>query len=188
MDPRAAQTREALSAAILELAAERPLDAITVTDIVSRADVHRSSLYQHFSDREELLASALEAAETSALRVTAPVRAPSDPDRPPTELLRFLQHFADYADVYRMALGPQGSARVAARVRAQTLELVREGMALTNPEPSPSIPFDIGSAATTGALLAVIEAWLNRDPLPSIDEAARWIWQLLKTGYDRLEA
>lgn len=166
---------------MLELAAEQPLDDISVTDIVTRAGVHRSSFYQHFTDREELLASALERAEIAAGRVTAAVTQ-TDPGRPPAELLRFLSHFAEHAVVYRSALGPQGSARVASRLRSRTLELVREGIALTQPDPIPGLPVDIAAAGTTGALLGVIEAWLGRDPLPSVEQAAEWMWRLIRSG------
>ena len=38
------------------------------------------------------------------------------------ELRRFVAHFAQYSAVYRLALGPNGSARVAARVRYSLME------------------------------------------------------------------
>lgn len=177
MDPRAAHTRARLHRAVLELAAERELDAISVTQLVTRAGVNRSSFYQHFSSREELLASALETAEDAAGRVRAPVRIPSTGRAAPA-LVRFLAHFAEHAAVYRRALGPDGSALVASRVRARTVALVREGIELTR-TPRTGLPLDIEAAGTAGALLGVIEAWIARDPLPSPDVAAEWMWRIL---------
>ncbi len=177
MDPRAAHTRAQLHRAVLELAAERELDDISVTQLVTRAGVNRSSFYQHFSGREELLASALETAEEEAGRVRVAVHIPGSGQVPPA-LVRFLTHFAEHAAVYRRALGPEGSSLVAARVRARTVELVREGIELTRVRRS-GLPLDIEAAGTAGALLGVIEAWLRRDPLPGPETAAEWMWRIL---------
>ena len=61
LDPRIARTRRVLQAALLDLAREQPLDEITVAEIADRAEVNRSSFYQHYSDKETLLADALDA-------------------------------------------------------------------------------------------------------------------------------
>ena len=184
VDPRAEQTRNRLFAAILELASRRPLDQISVIEIATAARVNRSSFYQHFADREELLASALEQLETDAARAHEPV-ALDDLSRPPRELLRFAQHFHDYAAVYRQALGPNGSGRIAARVRARTLELVRTGIELSPSRQTHPLPLDIEAAGTAGAILGVIEAWLARDPMPGPDTAADWMWKVLGRGRER---
>src|SRR5665811_757073 len=49
-DPRIARTRRMLQTALLDLTREQPLDEITVADIADRAEVNRSSFYQHYSD------------------------------------------------------------------------------------------------------------------------------------------
>ena len=179
MDPRAARTRQALHRAILELAAERPIGEIPATEIVVRAGVNRSSLYQHFDDREELLASALESIENEATRIDRPV-ALEDLSAPPPELRRFVAHFAQYSAVYRLALGPNGSARVAARVRARITTLVREGITLSTPDTHNALPLDIEAAGTAGALLGIIEAWIRQDPMPDIETATDWLWRYLR--------
>lgn len=178
VDPRAEITRTRLFTAILELASQRPLDQITVIEIVARAEVNRSSFYQHFGDREELLASALEQIETVAARAHEPVLV-DDPTHPPQELTRFARHFSDHAALYRQTLGPHGSARVAARVRARTMDLIRTGMELTPSPRAGSIPLDVEAAGTAGAILGIIEAWLEMEPLPTPDLAAEWMWQII---------
>lgn len=179
MDPRAAHTQELLRAAIVSLAAARPITEITVKDIIERAGVNRSSFYQHYESREELLASALEQLETDMARADEPVVI-TDLTRPPSELVLFMHHFAEHADLYRGVFGPSGSALVVARVRARILALVRAGI-LLSPENRrlTDLPVDIEAAGTSGALLGVIEAWLTQDPLPSPAVAAEWMWGFL---------
>lgn len=182
MDPRAVHTRSALFAAILELAAKRPINEIPVTEITTTAGVNRSSFYQHFSDREDLLASALESLETEATRIRAsPSFSPLS--GPPTELISFAKHFADHAELYRQALGPHGSARVASRVRSSTAALVQEGIEVTQPSISRGMPIEIDAAGTAGALLGIIETWLSMEPLPPYEEAASWMWQTLNPNF-----
>ena len=178
MDPRAARTRSALHQAILDLAAERPISEIPATEIVARAGVNRSSLYQHFGDREELLASALESIEDEHTRIDRPVSVERGSD-PPPELRRFVAHFAEYAAVYRTTLGPHGSPRVAARVRARITTLVREGITLSTPHTEGALPIEVEAAGTAGALLGIIEEWIRRDPMPSPDTATDWLWEFL---------
>ena len=53
--PRAERTRAALIAAGRRLFCERPVDAVTVDDIVQAAGVGKGSFYNHFADREALV-------------------------------------------------------------------------------------------------------------------------------------
>ena len=53
--PRAERTRGALIAAGRRLFCERPVDAVTVDDIVQAAGVGKGSFYNHFADRDALV-------------------------------------------------------------------------------------------------------------------------------------
>lgn len=54
-NPRAERTRKALISAGRRLYSERPVDAVTVDDIVRAAAVGKGSFYNHFDDREALV-------------------------------------------------------------------------------------------------------------------------------------
>lgn len=53
--PRAVKTRAALIGAGRRLYSERPVDAVTVDDIVQAAGVGKGSFYNHFEDRDALV-------------------------------------------------------------------------------------------------------------------------------------
>lgn len=53
-DRRANRTRKSLRDALVELILEKPYDAITVQNILDRANVGRSTFYAHYRDKEDL--------------------------------------------------------------------------------------------------------------------------------------
>jgi len=53
-DPRAARTKDRLSWSLVELIQEKGYDNTTVKDVVSRAEVSRSTFYAHFDDKDEM--------------------------------------------------------------------------------------------------------------------------------------
>lgn len=59
-DERIRRTHERLGMALLELILERPIDKVTVQQVLDRAKVGRSTFYLHFRDKNDLLLSQLE--------------------------------------------------------------------------------------------------------------------------------
>src|SRR5436190_6612990 len=59
-DRRIRRTCERLGSALVALIQERPIDDVTVQDVLDRASVGRSTFYLHYSDKDDLLLSQLE--------------------------------------------------------------------------------------------------------------------------------
>ncbi len=178
MDPRSVRTQRSLRQAALELATERDLDEITVGDIAERAGVNRSSFYQHYSDKETLLADAL---DTMGDEAGASLEGLVDPTaEPPEGFIGFLRHVDDHAALYRWALGAHGSAVVTDRLWVRVEALVRHHLELAGEDtPFDGIPVDIVAAGVTGSGLGAVRAWLDAEPRPPVDVAAVWIWRML---------
>jgi len=62
MQKRAKRTRKKLKKAALEVFSEKSVDAATVEEITEKADVGKGTLYQHFSDKEEIVVTLVEEA------------------------------------------------------------------------------------------------------------------------------
>ncbi len=60
LDQRVRRTHERLGRALLELIVEKPIDRVTVQEVLDRASVGRSTFYLHFRDTDDLLVSQLE--------------------------------------------------------------------------------------------------------------------------------
>jgi len=174
-DRRVRRTRANLQRALLELVAEQDLSQISIADVVDRADVSRSTFYDHYHDVDELA----EAACTSmiddliaSLTAIDPAPAkPSDPRADPNPAVTaFFTHFAEHAGLYRSLLGPTGSARVIEHVRLRTTAAARLSPLLPAPDDTPApgaadpsdMSRDVPAAFVAGALLGVATDWLQR--------------------------
>lgn len=191
MDPRIARTRQSLQQALLALAREESLDAISVADIAARAGVHRSSFYQHYADKETLLADAIDAAVDEAAERSQATELARGAATPPDEqqILRtlevFLEHAIANASLFRRVLGPHGSALATARMRDRIDGIVREGIEHARESgavPANDVPVDLEVAAVSGAAIAAVGQWLHMRPRPAPTRAAAWIWTLLSTS------
>jgi len=59
-DARVQRTRDLLGRALIELIVEKPINDVTVQDVLNRARVGRSTFYLHYRDKDDLLLSQLE--------------------------------------------------------------------------------------------------------------------------------
>ncbi|WP_395638734.1 TetR/AcrR family transcriptional regulator [Pseudolysinimonas sp.] len=177
MDPRIARTRQSLQQALFDLARERGLDEISVADIAERAGVNRSSFYQHYADKDTLLADAIDAVAEVA-GADLPVFREITPEPPPI-LIGYLKHIEENAAVYARVFGSHGSPVAVARLRSRVLAIASAAVATVEAPPLDDIPAEVRAAGLTGSVLGVLEAWLAQDPRPPVETAVSWMWRML---------
>lgn len=177
VDPRIARTRRSLQEALFELARERGLDEISIADIAEHAGVNRSSFYQHYSDKDTLLADAIDAVVEEA-GGQLPVLAEISPE-PPVILVEYLRHVEENAAVYGRIFGDHGSPVAVARLRNRIQSIVIDAVATSHADTFGEIPPDVLAAGLSGSVLGVLEVWLARDPRPPVDTAVQWLWKVL---------
>jgi AcrR family transcriptional regulator len=177
VDPRIARTRRSLQEALFELARERGLDEISVADIAERAGVNRSSFYQHYSDKDTLLADAIDAVAEAA-GADVPELTEITPT-PPAVLVDYLRHVEENAAVYSRIFGDHGSPAAVARLRKRIQAIVIDAVTTSHAGTFGDAPSDVLAAGLSGSVLGVLEAWLARDPRPPVETAVGWLWQVL---------
>lgn len=150
--------------ALLELIGDRDLSQISVSDVTSRADVHRSTFYEHYTDVHDLAASAC----TEMFdQLVAAASALSDAGRSegaaPPPLVVMFAHVAEHRALYQALLGPDGSARVINHLLQRMTESVRPRLrdAAESADPEGGTA-DSAAAFISGALLGAIADWLRR--------------------------
>jgi AcrR family transcriptional regulator len=180
MDRRVARTRGRLQEALLELARERAYGDITVSDVVARAGVNRSSFYEHYTDKELLLADALDAAAHSSGADLDMIVEQIESPTPPPVLVDYLRHLAENAAVYRTALISPGVGPAIQSIGTRlTLNVARASLGIRG-DPV-DVPQPVIAAGQAGAFIGAVSAWIGMEPLPPADEAARWVWTVMRS-------
>jgi AcrR family transcriptional regulator len=153
-DRRVERTREALLRALRDLLFERGYDGFVVRDIVERANVGRSTFYEHFEGKDEIFRESL----------ARPIEGLAASTCEPGGLKRLeatLLHFVENRQL--MASTLQGSAR---RLMAQVLsEHIAAYLTtqLQTERRSLSIPVRLAADHLADAQLGLIESWFAND-------------------------
>ena len=174
-DRRVRRTQATLQRALIGLVQEQELSQISVADVAERADVSRSTFYDHYQDVHELAEAACTSMLDDLFRFALALDTARDhpsgpPEDPDPALTAFFTHFAEHAGLYRSLLGPAGSARVIEHVRRRTTAAAHYSGRLTptddTPPPdtvgSPDFQLDVPASFVAGALLGVAADWLQR--------------------------
>lgn len=157
VDPRAKRVRARLRDAAFALAHERPVDQLTVGDIVARAEVSRQVFYQHFRDRDDAIAYAFTIAFASA---TADIA--GDPG---ARVLALFDFAADHRAMYRNIVPSAVTPRVVAAFRAELApaceQIAAEGMRVVTTVAS--LTPESVSRFLIGGFMEVLRSWME-DP------------------------
>lgn len=175
MDPRIARTRGSLRDALVTLAQERDVDEISVADIAERAQINRSTFYQHYTDKGVLLADVLDAVTQDAMSAVSVHQTSADLHQ---MLVTYLEHVSQNLALYRRIFSDVVSSGVQARMR-ERLEVLLMARMHPGQEVIGGLPFSIAAASITGSAVAIIATWVqSTDPVPP-GEAAGWVWQMV---------
>jgi AcrR family transcriptional regulator len=117
LDRRVSRTRRALKEALTDLILEKGYEAVTVQDVIDRADVGRSTFYAHFIDKDDLLMAIL-----ADLDVPGPDTEGWQPDDPAFGwTLELFRHFGSGKRLFKAVASGQTGA-LARRETTRRLE------------------------------------------------------------------
>jgi AcrR family transcriptional regulator len=159
-DERARRTRARLGSAFVALIHEKPIEEVTVQNVLDRALVGRSTFYLHFRDKNDLLLSQLEIFLETMSTALSVQREVSDRIVPVAEMF---EHIENQRELYRILANAgrlQDFFDLAEGYFARGIERrLRE-----NQRP-PAIPQGECAArafALAGSLLSLLRWWLDR--------------------------
>jgi len=154
-DPRAERVRTRLREAAFALAHERPVDELTVGDIVARAQVSRQVFYQHFTDRDDAVATAFTVAFAAATT--------EDGGDPRARILRLFDFAAEHRSMYRNIVPSAVTQRVvnAFRIELQPAceEIATQGMPVVSP--IAGLTPESVSRFLVGGFMEVLRSWME---------------------------
>ena len=157
IDPRAERVRTRLREAAFALAHERPVDELTVGDIVARAEVSRQVFYQHFTDRDDAISTAFTVAFAAA---TADIHGDAH-----ARILRLFDFASEHRSMYRNIVPSAVTQRVVTAFRAELqpacVQIATHGMPVVSP--IASLTPESVSRFLVGGFMEVLRAWME-DP------------------------
>lgn len=105
LEEHRATMRRRVFDALVELLRERPFDLITMADLAARAEVGRSSLYNHFKDKEAVVV-AFATDETSRYLDELNISL-ADQTTPTGRLETYVRHHVETSKDFHIGLGPE---------------------------------------------------------------------------------
>lgn len=148
-DRRTEKTRQALMQAFMELAPERGYGALRIGDLVDRANVGRSTFYEHFAGKDDLLSQSL-AHPFEVLAATV------DPAQSAEPLVQRLVHFREQRHWARVLF----SGPVRKIMTRKLAEMIAERLTAVMPAGASAVPSSVLAFQLAGSHLALIEGWL----------------------------
>jgi AcrR family transcriptional regulator len=159
LDRRTQRTRKAAVGAFVELLMAEGYEAVSMTAVAGRADLGRSTLYEHFRTKEDLLAASLD----WPFRVLA-----ADPPDP-AALLMLIEHLRERSGAVRILLEQPLRSRIARLLAARIAPGLR-ARGVTGPRA------DVRALACAEGQLAVLGWWMQGSGIAAAalaDELAR---------------
>jgi AcrR family transcriptional regulator len=185
-DRRVRRTRRLLREALLELILEKGYEALTVQNVLDRADVGRATFYAHFHDKDELLVSGAEEIRESLRRKMAGFvagRGGTEPDGFDVTRVLF-EHAAAHRRVYRALVGKRGGGVIYKHAHQDLSTLFREHFeeAIAARHLTPALPVEVVVQYVVSGLLALLTWWLDNDLPYTAEEMNRMFQRLSRNG------
>lgn len=186
-DRRITRSKRALRGALIALMEERGLDAITVNDLCERADLNRGTFYNHFRDKDALLAMLEDEVMADVARLQGRMQDVTLGDmlafrvagRPMHILVDLFEYLREQSDFLHAVLGPGGDVRFGPRLREAVCENLVQNILHEKYRDNPTPFVNYYVAFYASAYLGIIARWVE-DGCPESPEAmARIAMRLL---------
>ncbi len=174
-DRRIQRTRQLLLNSLIELILEKGYEAITVQDIIDRANVGRSTFYSHFQDKEDLLLSGFEdVREIFESFHTQTSRAESNWGFS----LALFRHAEEQRQVFKALLGKEAGKVMMRRLQKALTAFLHEHFQRAFPKKNQPIPLDVFVQYFVSTFLGLLTWWLDNDATCSAEEMNEYFRKL----------
>jgi AcrR family transcriptional regulator len=168
-DRRIQRTRLMLRSAMTSLIREKGFEALTVQDIIDRANVGRSTFYTHFKSKEDLLTGSVEMMRSTLRKFQRQARGGSASAR--ERMFAFAHelfaHAEQHRDVFAAMAGKRSGTVFQQHLHRMLAELVREDVDSTaSRRKRDAVHVQAAVQFVAGGLLGLLVSW--QDDLPQV--------------------
>lgn len=182
------RTRQLLEEACIALILEKGYEAVTIQDILDRANVGRSTFYSHYSDKEDLLLSRFEALQQAfeeharALLEHEPSSGNTEPHAStnlPMVMLKYVEH---EHRLFKALIGKHGSASHLNYQREFLLKYVRMIFKRVAKAKLSAYELEAVAQSTVSLFLSLLVWWIDSDMPCSAEELFKLEMRLIEPG------
>ena len=174
-DRRSQRTYHLVSTAMMALLLEKRYDAITVQDILDRADIGRSTFYAHYYDKEDVLVSVTE----QMLDVFNQQMQQAETGQGILPGLELFQHVQQVHEHFQVLMrGQSGEVLTKAVQTLLSRNIEHSLISAFAGKRSPSVPLAVVSQYLAGAFLNLLKWWLEAE-MPYSPERMNEMFQQL---------
>lgn len=185
MDRRIARTRDSLCDALLDLMIEKGYEAITVQDLIDRANVGRSTFYSHFDNKDQLLAENIDNLKRFLMQRCANGNTAATPSRPLhfRFCLEMLLHAQGNKRIYRAVAGNYSGRTVVDQMKMMLAELVKEEVEHHKKVLSASnLPLPVVVEFVVNTFMTLLTWWMEQPTPCSAGEVDEMFHKLVLNG------
>jgi AcrR family transcriptional regulator len=184
-DRRIQRTRQLLQESLIALILEKGYEAVTVQDVIDRANVGRSTFYAHFQDKEALLLSEFESL-WAQFEEHLTNKSFSNEGFWDLSLLMF-RHVQNYHHMYKAVVGKQSGHIMQSQIYEHLTIHIRKHLAAEwQPKQNKVIPLELLAYHLVSSLMSLLTWWLDNELPYSADQMYQMFRMLTKPSLDTL--
>lgn len=179
-DRRIQRTRQLLQNALVDLILEKGYEAITVQDILDRANVGRTTFYERFYDKDDLLLSGFTHLRDDFEQYLA---GQVVDDESPWQLsLSMFRHAQNHRPLYQAMAGKQGGNLAVEYIQKYLTIYLRDHLKNMLGRHRQSPPPEILTQFIVSAFMGLLTWWLNNDSPYTAEQMNAFFRQLVEPG------
>lgn len=182
-DRRVQRTREVLQSSLIDLMSERSYDAITIQDIVDRANIGRTTFYLHYNSKDELFLSCHEAmVREFRVGLLHPLSKEEllSPEIP-TGLRMAYRHLEEARLRLHSVFQGKDSLILLRQLRDWNAQQIESNLRAAFAEAESSVPLDVLSNYLAGSQIALLQWWLEKRRPHTLEELGQRLHQLQRS-------
>ena len=186
IDRRVQKTRQYLQDALVALISEKGFEAVTIQEILDRANVGRSTFYTHFENKHELLHSCFEdfhhLFEQHNVHLSEDKKHPRDLNETDftLDLFRFT---ARNHRLFKALLGKEGIAMFNHPIHDYVLTYIGEALKmLSSNKKLPSLRLEMLTHYVASAFIGTLKWWVEHDMPCTVEEVDKQFRQFVMDG------
>ena len=155
-DRRSQRTRQALGDAFVELLMEKGYDALSIKDVIERANVGRSTFYSHYADKDELFVGQLDRLMDLLSQHIPQEHTEGNPFFPS---LGLFQHIKQQQKLYRILAWGSGVDVLTKHLQKSMTEKIEQRLLASGQVYE--VPVPVIANFLSGSFLSLVTWWLD---------------------------